>query len=483
VPTAQPKRRGRPSSKLTADHPYYPLLNVLNQILLECGIYMNKLAADLVGANSRLIDRMWRNETYPPLDVMEDLFAWSRTLPIWRDERRIDLDLRRADIEVRLTQNKRPTMRVQRNELKGIVGVGGLNYDHIVPVSLQRTAGDQRTFQIATYSREPETITTHSDIRERLAALELAHPSVGMLDLPTDLGGWAYNVVRILSDESLGCRTGFSRTHGQVLEELGCDCEFLQSVDEDGGWCISIMTSVSETDVARRMRTSPGANRLLYEQLLVNFWSLLAYLRSSRVVHVSSLFDEQSPEVLATLLEAVASSSPATVISFDPGDVWSRGERSCDRNAVERILAVCNILFVNEDELRSIGHRYCSKLATEEAEKDVAEGVLAELLKRRDASLIVVKHRGATTIYAAGADPRHIELTTRLSANQIEDDTGAGDVFAAGFLAAQASDAARLQVGAGLGMELARVKLSRTGRPEGEVLAGLIRRTGDWKIT
>jgi hypothetical protein len=202
----------------------------------------------------------------------------------------------------------------------------------------------------------------------------------------------------------------------------------------------------------------------LYGHLVENFWPIVDYLSAARIVHVTSLFDDDSPDVVADILEYVVAHNPLVRVSFDPGHDWTKWRR----DAVMRILNSCSLLFVNEQELFQIFETYCEFIPDPD-EANVAQAVLCRM--RPDAALVVVKHRGATSLYGASDKPIQDEIAT---VTAVEDDTGAGDYFAASVLAAQLSPVLSCRFGAVAGMYLAREKLAYVGPPSDSKLPELL---------
>jgi hypothetical protein len=142
------------------------------------------------------------------------------------------------------------------------------------------------------------------------------------------------------------------------------------------------------------------------------------------------------------------------MVSFDPGHAWCVDQPP----AAIRLLRMTDYLFLNYREFRALGG-----LGQFQPDDAVARRVLSRcgpscsalVLKRYDR---VLMYRRCGELMASEEYPHQ-----PLEVDVIEDATGAGDVFAAGILAAMNSDELRLELGALLGMKMARHKLRHVG--------------------
>jgi sugar/nucleoside kinase (ribokinase family) len=164
------------------------------------------------------------------------------------------------------------------------------------------------------------------------------------------------------------------------------------------------------------------------------------------VVHVTSFLDPDGGRELHRLLAEVRRRSPGTVISFDPGHAWSTDPSP----AVLAMAALSDFLLLNGREYADLG----------------------SLLPGGGATTVVVKRPGRVEVLAPGAEPevhRHLPLPQ----DEVEDATGAGDIFAAGLLAGLAARPRRTGEGVRLGMALARHKLRHVGSAGHRDFAGI----------
>lgn len=237
----------------------------------------------------------------------------------------------------------------------------------------------------------------------------------------------------------------------------------------EAGQCLVEPVRRDDDKWARRLNTYTGANATLAEHIYANFYSLVADLSAAKIVHVSSFYDRETAEAIANLVSAVSIRSPQTTISFDPGTHWTE-QGNAFTDIVDQILPTTSLMFLNHGEFRSLvdGHLGLGH----EDDTRAAQALLGEL--RPGAAVVVIKLEGRTRIYREhDREPREFKVIAAKD-EDIEDDTGAGDVFAAGFLAARIDDRLSEEDGAIIGMQLARTKILSDHLPSGTLLRDLI---------
>ncbi|BBC29217.1 hypothetical protein SGFS_005080 [Streptomyces graminofaciens] len=355
-----------------------------------------------------------------------------------------------------------------------VVGIGALNLDYLTHSDATPGAREPwlplstRIAELLDDGRPAPEWGTEAAVDEATvyAALEAANPSA----LQTSLGGSAYNAVNALAQMQLDLRLGYVGVAGRVpgpglsairqLESLGVDHPFVFRDDDHlCGVCFAFTENGERT-----LLTHAGANAAMADHIDAAFDDLVAYLATARVVHVTSFLDDRTPRRLLDVLQAVKQASPGTLISFDPGHVWSHQSTP----EIEAMVSLADFLLLNHREFRELGR--C-------AEQDNDEIVAARLLDRLadDRAVIIVKRR--TGIHAWRRDESKVlddfYPQIVLADDEIEDATGAGDVFAAGLLAALTADRLKIELGSLLGMTLARHKLRYVGSHGHSQLAGI----------
>jgi len=354
-----------------------------------------------------------------------------------------------------------PTADSTRDEL-GVVGIGALNLDYIASsASMSRGVGTRSlTSRLerlgATGSFEPGT---EKSVDEATIHAVLAEMST--ISLEATLGGSAYNVIYTLTQMKLGLSLGFVGVAGRVptvssfstvsqFDRLGVDRRFVRVDDtQTCGICFSFANGSDRT-----LLTHIGANAKVAKFIDEEFEALVGYLRAARVIHVTSFLDADTPDRLLTLLTAVRRGNERVIISFDPGYEWSVSRAP----AVDSIARISDVLLLNTREFRAFG-RYSP------GDDDLA--IAAKLLGRLDnsRSMMIVKRDDGVLSFRANGDAVVTDHLPHkpLADPDIEDSTGAGDVFAAGLLAVLASRRLQTDLGCLLGMRLAKHKMRHVG--------------------
>ncbi len=346
-----------------------------------------------------------------------------------------------------------------------LIGLGALNYDAVAPTS--KYPGDKAPDGEG-MEEGRDVIQTDLDAQNELYETKGGHWRFGWRH-----GGSAFNTSALLAEANLGLRLGFlgmseaphedwpiEQTHHDFLTRRGVDHLRLQdpcaevditevSSGEYGGWCLTYPTTLHDNTV-RFMSTWPGANAELGLCIYKNFWELLQLLRSASWIHLSSVYDLHTAEAVADLITALTRTNSDTKISFDPGTKWAEGGQF--HEACSKILDCANLVFATRDEIQLLADAYGNDPVG--PPDNLPSSVLRRMSPR--GALIVLKQRGWTQIYRIGeSEPTEVR-GKGLQPN--EDDTGAGDAFAAGYLAGVLADC-KAEYGADLGMRLAALKI------------------------
>lgn len=276
--------------------------------------------------------------------------------------------------------------------MKDIVGVGSLNQDLIYEVEGLEVAG-------RSFTPGASVVGTAEQYK---AVLEEVSRE-GHLLLRSG-GGSAANAVYSMS--RMGFSTGFIGTVGNdeegdfLIKSMGkVDCSHVKRTARTGA-CISL---IAERD--RSLILLPNAN----DDLAITKEDV-EYANGFSIVHVTSFV---SGSALQEQIKLVSSLDEAIMVSFDPGSVYAK--KGLD--AIHPIIKRCGIMFVNEQELRTIT-----------GQNGVA-GV-GDLMRMGPKVVVLKMGAAGSTVFSGGAN--HFIPSKRV---KVVDKTGAGDVYASGFLA------------------------------------------------
>jgi sugar/nucleoside kinase (ribokinase family) len=344
-----------------------------------------------------------------------------------------------------------------------VVGIGALNLDYVASAPDPPTDGETRpiTARVAALLGErAERFDWGTEHHVDESTIHRAIELVSSTRIETVLGGSAFNAIHAIARTRVGLRLGYVGVAGRVpvtgmsivqrLDALGVDRSFVvEDVDHACGICFSFSENGDRT-----LLTHAGANEHLAGRLASEFDALVEYLSCARIVHVTSFLDDTTAGWLLPLLRAVKEHGRRTLICFDPGHVWSVARTP----EIADLIALSDFLLVNHREFRELGG-----YRSTESDEDVA----ARLLRRFDSDrgVVVVKRSNGIWCYRDEQGKLQSELHAQvpIAEDEIEDATGAGDVFAAGLLTMLACDRLQIELGSLLGMRLARHKLRYVG--------------------
>ncbi|OPY26937.1 MAG: putative sugar kinase [Methanomassiliicoccales archaeon PtaU1.Bin030] len=300
-----------------------------------------------------------------------------------------------------------------------VIGVGALNVDLFYKVPSLTLAG--HVFEPGEEIVGDEELFTN--VSRALAAQEPVARSGG---------GSAANTVFALS--RMGYTTGFLGVTGKdegskfLLSSMeGVDVGHVKKYKK-AGVCISLLA-----DGERSLLAMPNSN---------DFFSFIAedvgYLNSSKFVHLSSFSSDSALLLQKQLLELLEED---VYISFAPGEKYAR--RGLDQ--IEDMIGRSRIVFVNEREMTMLtgtGPKEGSKTLL-----DLGAKVVVCTLGREGS--LITTYNSSITVPARKA--------------VVVDTTGAGDVYAAGFLAGYL-DGATLEVCGRIGASASALSVSSYGR-------------------
>lgn len=226
-------------------------------------------------------------------------------------------------------------------------------------------------------------------------------------------GGSAANVMVALS--RMGFDTGY-------LGKVGDDKEgdFLISTLEDvnvsrilqgegkSGICLALQTKDQKD---RFLAIFPGSNNTIdANQIDIN------YINQAKILHLTSFVGDQSFEAQIETLKRI---DPSVFVSFDGGMLYAKR----GRRALEPFLRRSNIIFPSWEEVVTLTEG-----------KDYRYGILDLLFNKDQIGVVTL---GSGGCYVATRNGVSFEMPPErvLESSEIVDNIGAGDAFAAGFLA------------------------------------------------
>lgn len=355
-------------------------------------------------------------------------------------ELRADLCLS-GSMESNLSSNQTDTL--------DIVGIGALNIDLLATVE---SGTFDESNQIGGVEQGTEAAVEESILN---AVLE----SVNADSVTASAGGSAFNTLFALANMESDLKLGYvgvsGRTPVRELEPVR-DLKHL-SVDVSGvavaknalsGVCLSVTTEGERT-----LLTHAGANLLMPEYLEKHFEDLVSYLVRTRIVHVTSFLDSTSALWLSRLIAEVKRLNPSLIVSFDPGHVWCLDKPE----GFSELIRLSDLLYLNTREFAEIAGNILEDAETQ------ARSIL-DMIDSPDARILVKRPEGISC-YRLDENGMRTDFFGHqvLQAHEVKDATGAGDIFAAGLLSVIASAPLEIELGARLGMKLARHKIQRVG--------------------
>lgn len=334
-----------------------------------------------------------------------------------------------------------------------LIGIGALNLDFI---SSRDKVKELDPDVIPEYTNKFE-LGAEKYVNDE--EIDLTVNQMGVHSFETFLGGSSFNTIRAVAYSSRDIKIGYIGVAGDTyphqnsfidrMEHLGIETCYVKKETKPSGRCISY---ISEGE--RSLLTSPGVNINVAEYLKDNRNELLNYISRAKIIHVTSFFDDATPKVLLEILKDAKKMNPWLKISFDPGHEWIVNMT----DSIKGFLNIADFIFLNYREFQLLGHH-------RPGSKDYV--VARNIFKKcsSDSILIILKKYDCIKLFYN----IHKRLMRRKFTNvvipqeEIQDATGAGDIFAAGFLISWLIPGLEISHGVTLGLELVRAKLLVAG--------------------
>ena len=265
-------------------------------------------------------------------------------------------------------------------------------------------------------------------------------------------GGQAANATVAL--DRMGFRCGFLGKVGD--DEMGDFLlKSLESIDKsrmkrgaNSGMCLCVL----DQDGERANAVFPGCN----DTISVD-GSDVDYVRSSKALHLTSFCNERILELQGWFLEQGLGD---VIVTFDPGEIYSR----LGLKSIRKILKFTRVLFATVEELRLM----TGKEPTEASEDIIQCGTDVVVCKKSGQGSEIISEKGNIPVPVARAE-------------KVVDKTGAGDVYAAGFIAGLLLNLP-LEICGRLASEAAALSISAYGRekyPDRQFLRRFLEEIGD----
>jgi len=226
---------------------------------------------------------------------------------------------------------------------------------------------------------------------------------------------------------------GFSKDNRTTFRFL-CNTDWLFFDEDPPGLSIVRLNSKNERD---DINIDPGANNKL-QQLIEqkerdSGQSFTDFLCSTRWIHLSSLADFNQFMFIVEKVKEAKEKNPLIRVSVDPGFHYVKNKKV----ELRQIFNVADYVFLSESEMGLL-------IGDESLKGDIRHQDLSAIFNNEEPSntqVIVIKKPMKNEVYSFSYGNLHVASFwhKRIRKSKILNDTGAGDAFAGGFIAASLS--------------------------------------------
>lgn len=321
-----------------------------------------------------------------------------------------------------------------------LIAIGAINYDCIFFCKKGRTARVKVS--------EPGTEQWEVGIRDSLY-LDINTLKYSAIEYATQIGGSAFLALKAAFAVDPGLhvsyvgvcgtptdddeRIGFVKNDRSAFDFL-CDKSWLFFDDAPPGLSVVRLNEKNERD---DINIDPGANDKL-EQLIKHNevesgQSFVDFLCTARWIHLSSLADFNQFMFIVEKIQEAKIRNPLIKVSIDPGFHYAKNKKV----ELRSIFNIADFVFLNEIELGLLISD--DSISDGPRNKDIS--AIFNHSGSSNTQVLVIKSADKNAAYSFFNGDLHVATFwhKRLRRNKIVNDTGAGDAFAGGFIAAALS--------------------------------------------
>ncbi len=271
-------------------------------------------------------------------------------------------------------------------------------------------------------------------------------------DYTTQIGGSAFITLKVVKHilpdlkvayvGSCGTPNEFDLKYGKT-NDLPSETEHLDNREwffetKDREDCVGYDKAIAKSVVRLHnhsrncIKIAPCANNLLLariqEKERETGESFAAYLSQARWIHLSSLSDFDQFEAIMQYVAEAKRLNPNLKVSMDPGFEYT----SVRRERLQKMACYVDYIFLNKSEKRNLG---ANERSARPMYKQICE--FCSAIKANPEQTLVIKYddRHELLRFEEGHSKIRTVRHKKLHQYQLNNDTGAGDSFAGGFIA------------------------------------------------